>query len=98
MEVDSGHLLPGSSSSEGVPQSCWDGGLISGISGQFFRPGRPSRKRVFSGRALQAPVRPVRIGKHYATTEDLSVASQPETDARGSVHRHQPPQFLEPVL
>ena len=38
------------------------------------------------------------ISKHCATTQDLSVASQPEKDARGSVGRHQPPQFLEPVL
>ena len=48
---------------------------------------------------FQPSKRPLaRIDKPFATTEDLSVASQPETDARGLVGRHPPPQFLEPVL
>ncbi len=41
---------------------------------------------------------PGRITKRCATSADLSVASEPETDARGSIHWHALPQFLEPIL
>ena len=70
----------------------WDGDLIPQALKRASRLAEASRERVFSGHASQALGRPARIGNTTRQRQNLSVESEPETSARGSVRRHQPPQ------